>query len=260
LEDNDRFDIEYYLSKYHGMNSYHITIMDDSEIYDIIKILYPYLSASSTELEIYGTDENRKKIGWILSLPISSHSTYAENLIRVIITSIYEIHKSEFRTFSKHKAIYLIRWLGFESRNFLNNLALGNTDGARDSVALGRWRFLQKFWNSKHMSFFINYENSNEIISKDHSKYLIRLSTSYPGQLAIHYWNPNKQKVDAALLNIDLYGNILFMDKFNLSPMPNMELLDIQFHKLYHMLFNIELPSINGSDYDQIVDLYRYGY
>lgn len=262
--DNDRFDIENHLVNEHGMDARTIRNISDFDICKYIKMIYPNLSLQSSQYEIYGSLTDRKKQGWILNLPISFNSQYSNNLIMLIKESFYDFHKVDFRIFTNSKAIYIIRWLGFECKNFLNNLLLSNTDDLNDSICLGRWRFLHKFWNSKHMSFFINYENSREIIEKDHNKYLIRLSTSHSGQMALHFWNPKIKKVDAHLLNIDKFGNILLSHKLKSLTISNIDMFDIEFRELYNNIFGVSLSSINNehneTEYNEIAIMYAGGY
>lgn len=261
IDDDDRKNVENILINTHGIDQSQINKLSNNGLFENIKILYPHLLMKSSIHEIYGTDEDRMKHGWIINHPITTYTYYTNSLIALIKTYFYDYYKIDFRKFTPNKAIYIIRWLGYSCKNFLNNIMVGNTAELNDPIYLGRWRFLHMFWNSKHMSFFMSFKNSNEIIEKDHTKYLIRLSTTHSGQLALHFWCPKHKKVTAVRLEINKYGCIMFPYTLGFVSLPNLCTFDEYLRKFYLSKYHINLPPINDeSTYNDIVTGYSSGY
>lgn len=228
---------------------------EDFETDEIVETLFEYYPHLKAEYEIFGTTLQRALSGWILNIPITYESPYTQTLINFIQNNLYNHYNLSFRKFTIDKAIYLIRWLGYPCMNFLYTLALGKLQQPSVNTCQGRWNFLNNFWVAKPVAFLMSYDTANEIIENDHTKYIVRMSTTNSGQLAIHFWDPSENRVRASLVGVTVDGSIIL--PFTKEQAKNIEDLDRLFREFYKNKFGLELPPILDKNiqksYDNLV-------
>lgn len=163
------------------------------------------------KMRLYGL--NREQ-GWILDNPIILNDTINEyiNLIRKYfyaspLTSEYSGY-NQYRTYSDEHAIYLIRWLGADCFDMLTDLLNKDYSKWTKTLCFGRWTFLIKYWNAPPIAFFMSLPEANKLIQTNPQVYIIRLSTTEPGQLSVQYWDPRYNKSSATRYIIMANGQI----------------------------------------------------
>ena len=135
--------------------------LSDKELRNVVSNMFPMnLDEKSDEIDLgEKSDEIFRDVnetqGSLISGNIIAKTNYSMNLIKFIKSAFYDFHNN-FRSFSEEKVIYLIRWLCVDCISSLEKMMKGDNNVFDDKLFIGRWIFLQKYWNIKNMLFFFD--------------------------------------------------------------------------------------------------------
>ncbi len=195
--------------------------------------------------------------GWIITEGLEQlRNPESMQIIQFIKEHFFDPNPKNHQ-YTKNKGLWILRWLGPNCRLFMARLMRGEDPVNGNCFPL--YLFLQNFWNSPNLFLFMSIDNSETEIKKDHTLYILRLSTTKVGQITISYWDPSRGKIVHQRITIQPDGGLPVPGSGSKEVAYNIEDFDRIFRETYQSTFNIQIKPIARQigGYDQLRNAYR---